>query len=69
MYDIDVRTIKKIKHKCLCCGREFELEPYIEQDFCNGCFPIVCREVFNRANDEITVKEIKEIIKTKTIGI
>ena len=60
MSDIVIRPIERIKKKCLCCGKEMELEPYIEQDFCDRCFYIVCREVFNKANDGMTVEEIKE---------
>jgi hypothetical protein len=55
--------VKKIKKKCLCCGKEMELEPYIEQDFCDRCFLIVCREVFNKANNDMTVKEVRERIR------
>ena len=36
---------------------------YEDRDFCNKCFPIVCREVFNKENDELTVAEVKEKIK------
>ena len=46
MSDIVIRPIEKIKKKCLCCGEEMEIFPYTEQDFCNKCFIIVCREVF-----------------------
>lgn len=63
MSDIVARPMKKIKKKCLCCGKEMELKPYIEQDFCNRCFPIVCREVFNKVNDGMTVEEVKERIR------
>lgn len=55
--------MEKIKRKCLCCGKEMELEPYIEQDFCDRCFIVVCREVFNKANDGMTVEEVKERIR------
>ena len=63
MSDIVIRPIERIKKKCLCCGNEMELEPYIEQDFCDRCFYIVCREVFNKANDGLTVAEDKEKIR------
>lgn len=63
MSELIVRPIKKIKKKCLCCSEEMELEPYIEQDFCNKCFPIACREVFNKENDGLTVAEVKEKIR------
>ena len=63
MSELIVRPIEKIKKKCLCCGEEMELEPYIEQDFCDRCFPIVCREIFVKANDGVTVEEVKERIR------
>lgn len=63
MSDIVIRPIERIKKKCLCCGNEMELEPYIEQDFCDRCFYIVCQEVFNKANDGLTVAEVKEKIR------
>ena len=63
MSDVVVRPIEKIKKKCLCCGNEMEIFPYEEQDFCYRCFPIVCREVFNKANNDMTVKDVRERIK------
>lgn len=64
MSDIVITSSKKIKKKCLCCcGEEMEIFPYTEQDFCDRCFYIVCREVFNKANDRMTVKEVKERIR------
>ena len=61
--DVVIRPIEKIKKKCLCCGEEMEIFPYTEQDFCDRCFPIVCREVFAKANDGMTIKEVKERIR------
>ena len=61
--DVIVNPIVKVRKRCLCCGEEMEIFPYIEQDFCDICFPIVCREVFNKANDRMTVKEVKERIR------
>lgn len=63
MSDIVVRPIEKIKKKCLCCNKEMEIFPYEERDFCDRCFPIVCREVFNKENDGLTVVEVKEKIR------
>ena len=61
--DVIVNPIVKVRKRCLCCGEEMEIFPYIEQDFCDICFPIVCREVFNKSNDRMTVKEVKERIR------
>ena len=63
MSDVVIRPIERIKKKCLCCGNEMELYPYVEQDFCDICFPVICREVFNKENDRMTVKEVKEKIR------
>ena len=40
-----------------------ELFVYEDRDFCDRCFYIVCREVFNKANDGMTVEEVKEKIR------
>jgi hypothetical protein len=58
--DIVIMPVTKIKKKCLCCGKEMEIEPYIEQDFCDRCFVIVCQEFFNKENDNLTIKELRE---------
>lgn len=58
--DIVIMPVTKIKKKCLCCGKEMEIEPYLSQDFCDRCFVIVCREVFNKENDNLTIKELRE---------
>lgn len=60
--ELTANRIKKIKKNCLCCGKEMEIFPYEERDFCDRCFLIVCREVFNKSNDGLTVKEVKEKI-------
>ena len=52
--------LKELKKKCLCCGNEMELFVYEDGDFCDRCFIIVCRKVFNKANDRMTVEEVKE---------
>ena len=61
--DVITSPILKIKKKCLCCGEEMELYPYVEQDFCDICFPVICREAFNKENDRMTVGEVKEKIR------
>lgn len=55
--------IVKIRKKCLCCGKEMEIFPYEDKDFCDRCFPVVCREVFNKENDGLAVEEVRERIK------
>lgn len=44
--DVIIRPIEKIKNKCLCCDKEMKIFIYEDRDFCDRCFPIVCREVF-----------------------
>ena len=63
MSDIVVMPIEKIKKKCLCCKNEMELFLYEDRDFCDRCFHIVCREVFDKVNDGLTVAEVKEKIR------
>lgn len=53
--------------KCLCCGKEFFQESYIKQDFCNRCYPIVCKAVFDKENGSLTCGQLKEKIR-KEIG-
>lgn len=54
-----------IKKKCLCCGCEFSVSPLVIQDFCNRCYPVVAKEVFDKNNDNLTVEELKNKIKEK----
>lgn len=58
-------NIEPEKRTCLCCKNTFWIEPFIEQEFCNRCFPIVCREVFDKNNGSLTIEELKEKIQTK----
>lgn len=60
-----VRPIEKIKKRCLCCGNEMELFLYEDKDFCDRCYIIVCKEVFNKENGDLTIKEVRERIKRK----
>lgn len=53
----------RIKKKCLCCGNEIELFLYEDRDFCDRCYIVICREVFNKANGNMTIKEIRERIR------
>lgn len=48
---------------CLCCGKEFKIKSYIEQDFYDNCFPIVARETFKKENRNLTCEELREKIK------
>ena len=63
MSDVVIRPIERIKKKYLCCGNEMELFVYEDRNFCDRCFIIVCREVFKKANDGLTVAEVKEKIR------
>ena len=63
MSDIVIRPIERIKKKCLCCDKEMKIFIYEDRDFCDRCFYIVCQEVFNKANDGLTVAEVKEKIR------
>ena len=63
MKDIILNSIQKEYRKCLCCGKEFYVDSFIEQDFCNRCYPVVCKNVFDKANGNLTIKELKEKIK------
>ena len=56
---------REIHSKCKCCGSSFEVELYIEQDFCNRCYPIIVRELFNPENGKLTCKEFIKKMKAK----
>lgn len=58
-----VTAIRKEKRKCLCCGKQFEVYPYIIQDFCNSCYPIVCKAVFDKSNDNLTCKQLVDKLR------
>ena len=60
---IQIIKFKKEKRCCLCCGKTFEIEPYVVQDFCDRCYPIVCRAVFNDFNSNLTCTELINKIK------
>lgn len=58
----------KIKKKCLCCGCEISVFPWIIQDFCDRCYPVVLQEVFDKNNDNLTVEKLKNKIKEKLMS-
>ena len=58
-----IMPINKVKKTCLCCGKQFEIFPYFIQDFCDRCYPIVCKEVFDNSNGKLTCKQLVDKIK------
>ena len=65
MSDLIFVKEQMIKKNCLCCGREMNIPDTIEQDFCDRCYPVVCRETFNPENGNLTIKELREKIKNE----
>lgn len=61
-----VIKIRKQKRKCLCCGEQFEEYPYIISDFCNRCFPIVCKAVFDKSNENLTCKQLVDKVRKES---
>ena len=61
----EVSKIEEIEKVCLCCGQTFKAMPYVVQDFCNRCYPVVAREVFKPENGELTIEEIREKIRNE----
>ncbi|MBO7518622.1 MAG: hypothetical protein J6T31_05880 [Methanobrevibacter sp.] len=57
-----IPAIRKEKRNCLCCGKQFEVEPFIIKDFCNRCYPIVCKEVYDESNGKLTCKQLVDKI-------
>ena len=60
-----IRAVEKELRCCLCCGKTFETYPYIVQDFCDRCYMVAVKEVFNKENGNLTCEEVKAKIKEK----
>lgn len=58
-----ILPVKMNSRKCLKCGTELLIHPYVEQDFCNKCFSIVCKAVFDESNDNLTCKQLVEKLR------
>lgn len=56
--------IKEEKKKCLCCGKDIFVLSAWEKDFCDSCYRNICKEFFNKQNDKLTIKELRNKIKT-----
>ena len=63
--NIVISKYPKEIRRCKCCGNSFDVESYIEQDFCDRCYPIIVRELFNRENNKLTCKEFIKKMKAK----
>lgn len=64
MKNLICNQLKEEKKKCLCCGKDIFVLPIWEKDFCDSCYRIICKELFNKQNDKLTIKEIRNKIKT-----
>lgn len=53
----------QIKKKCLCCNKEMIFNHFEDRDFCNNCFMIIAKELFNERNNNISIKSLREKIK------
>lgn len=60
-----ILPVKMSSRKCLNCGTEFLIHPYVEQDFCNNCFHVVCKAVFDKSNGNLTCKQLVEKLRGK----
>ena len=65
---LTVTAIRKKERLCVCCGRTFYEYPYIDSEFCDRCYPIVVRTVFDKNNGNLTCSQVKEKIR-KELGI
>jgi hypothetical protein len=61
--NIVYNQIKEEKKKCLCCGKDIFVLPILEKDFCDSCYMTICKELFNKQNDKLTIKELRNKIK------
>ncbi len=65
---ISLTTTKKEERVCICCGETFYEYPYIDKEFCNKCYPVVIRNVFNKDNGNLTCSQVKDKIR-KELGM
>ena len=65
---LTVTAVRKQERACLCCGETFYEYPYIEQEFCDRCYPVVTRVVFDKDNGNLTCNQVKEKIR-KELGM
>lgn len=61
-------AIKKEERVCKCCGETFYEYLYIDKEFCNRCYPIVVRVVFDKDNGNLTCSQVKDKIR-KELGM
>lgn len=59
---LQITAIRNEKRTCLCCGKQFEVPFYTIQDFCDRCYPIVCKAVFDKSNGNLTCKQLVDKI-------
>lgn len=64
--DIKILPVEMSSRKCLNCGTEFVTHSYKEQDFCNKCFSLVCRAVFDKSNSNLTCQQLVEKLRFNT---
>lgn len=56
----------KIEKKCLNCKSTFLIESTAEQDFCDKCYSLVCRAVFDKQNSNLTCQQLVEKLRFNT---
>ena len=65
---LTVTAIKREERVCTCCGKTFYEYPYIDAEFCDRCYPVVVRAIFDKNNGNLTCSQIREKIR-KELGM
>lgn len=66
MNDVISKSIQNEFRICKCCGNEFTVPLFVEQDFCNKCYPIIIKELFKSENGNLTCNEFIKKMKNIT---
>lgn len=69
MDPLNIKPVTCEDRTCICCGKIFKAMPYEVADFCERCFVVVCKELFNDENDGMLISELKEKIKGRIDGM
>lgn len=52
-----------VKKECLNCKKTFLAHSMAEQDFCELCYSIVCKAVFDKSNSNLTCQQLVEKLR------
>ena len=56
-------SVQAEQRQCLCCGEPFFCGAVVDQDFCDRCYPVVRKAVFDKDNGSLTCEQLREKIR------